>query len=93
MIKKVISVSLAVLLVIGSLALFGCLKKDDDNTDWQNKGWDLSVPVLNENGWYMVFEDDFNGTALNENLGIFWIFIHYAFTCVNIRSFVFTNHT
>ena len=66
--KKIISVSLAVLLVIGSFAVFGCSKKDDDNTDWQNKGWDLSVPELNENGRYMVLEDDFNGTAINENI-------------------------
>lgn len=66
--KKVISLLLAVMLVVGSLALVGCSKKDKDDTDWQNKGWDLSVPVLNENGWYMVFEDDFNGTSLNENI-------------------------
>lgn len=66
--KKIISILLAVLLAAGSLVLFGCSKKDKDNTDWQNKGWDLSVPVLDENGWYMVFEDNFDGTALNENI-------------------------
>lgn len=40
-------------------------KKEDD---WKNKGYDLSVPVLGENGWYMVFEDDFDGKKLNEGI-------------------------
>ncbi len=47
--------------------LFGCSKKEDDS--WKtNEKYDLSVPVLNEDGWYMVFEDDFDGNALNEGI-------------------------
>lgn len=47
--------------------LSGCSKKDDDS--WKtDERYDLSVPVLNQDGWYLVFEDDFNGNALNENI-------------------------
>ncbi len=53
--------------MIGMLMLFGCSKKEDDS--WKtNEKYDLSVPVLNEDGWYMVFEDDFDGNTLNENI-------------------------
>jgi len=65
--KKAVSVFMAVMLVCSSFVWFGCSKKKDD-TAWKNQGWDLSVPVLDENGWYMVFEDDFDGSALNENI-------------------------
>lgn len=69
--KRIIISAVCVLLVsvfsASSFMLSGGSKKDND-TAWQNKGWDLSVPVLNENGWYMVFEDDFSGNALNENI-------------------------
>ena len=30
--------------------------------------FDTSVPTLGENGWYKVFEDDFNGDGLNQNI-------------------------
>lgn len=59
-------------LLIGAIAvcammLFGCSKKDDDS--WKtDERYDLSVPVLGQDGWYLVFEDDFNGSALNENI-------------------------
>lgn len=46
--------------------LSGCSKKQDNS--WQEKGYDLSVPVLNEDGWYLVFENDFDGSTLNENI-------------------------
>lgn len=65
--KRFISLLMACCLIVCSVMLFGCSKKEPD-TSWQNKGWDLSVPVLNENGWYMVFEDEFNGNSLNENI-------------------------
>lgn len=49
------------------LMLSGCSKKNDDS--WKtDERYDLSVPVLNQDGWYLVFEDDFNGNALNENI-------------------------
>lgn len=40
-------------------------KKD---VSWMEKGYDLSLPVLGQDGWYMVFEDDFEGDALNQNI-------------------------
>ena len=44
-----------------------CSKKQDES--WkENKTYDLSLPVLNQDGWYLVFEDDFDGSALNENI-------------------------
>ena len=43
------------------------LKKQDES--WKtNEKFDLSLPVLNSDGWYLVFEDDFEGTSLNENI-------------------------
>lgn len=65
--KKLICIFTAVVLVFGTVFLFGCSKKEDDS--WKtNEKYDLSVPVLGENGWYLVFEDDFSGNALNENI-------------------------
>lgn len=65
--KKLICIFTAVVLVLGTVFLFGCSKKEDDS--WKtNEKYDLSVPVLGENGWYLVFEDDFSGNALNENI-------------------------
>lgn len=63
--KRKISLVLTIAVLV-LLMLPACAKKDSD--DWKNKGYDLSVPVVGENGWYMVFEDDFNGTALNEGI-------------------------
>lgn len=62
-----------IVLVIVAVALIGgcvcliCIKGSE--TAWKrNKKYDLSVPVLNEDGWYMVFEDDFSGEKLNEGI-------------------------
>ncbi len=35
---------------------------------WKDKGYDLSLPILGQDGWYMVFEDDFEGDGLNQNI-------------------------
>lgn len=65
--KKIISVLLVCVLLIGTAAVTGCSKKQDDS--WKtNENYDLSVPVLNEDGWYLVFEDNFDGNSLNENI-------------------------
>lgn len=44
------------------------LLKKRDAEPWKNLGFDLSLPQLGEDGWYMVFEDDFDGKKLNENI-------------------------
>lgn len=65
--KKYLCFIMIAVIAFGILMLFGCSKKDDDS--WKtDERYDLSVPVLNQDGWYLVFEDDFNGNALNENI-------------------------
>lgn len=64
--KKFICILTAAVLTVCIVSFFGCSKKEDSS--WTEKGYDLSVPVLNEDGWYLVFEDDFDGTQLNENI-------------------------
>lgn len=70
--KKKISVLLAISLAFTMLCVFaGCKKKEEypePDQSWRNKGYDLSIPVVGEDGWYMVFEDNFDGTALNEGI-------------------------
>ncbi|MGN1123975.1 MAG: family 16 glycosylhydrolase [Eubacterium sp.] len=64
--KKLIIFSILCLTALGMLMINGCSKKEDDS--WKEKNYDLSLPVLNEDGWYMVFEDDFEGDSLNQNI-------------------------
>lgn len=64
--KKIITVLIVSLLAVTIGLICGCSKEDDS---WKtNENYDLSVPVLNQDGWYLVFEDDFDGSALNENI-------------------------
>lgn len=64
--KKLICVLLAMTISLSIIMFSGCSKNQDNS--WREKGYDLSVPVLNEDGWYLVFEDDFDGSTLNENI-------------------------
>ncbi len=64
--KKIISILLIVCVFMGMTLFFGCSKKQDNS--WKEQNYDLSVPVLNKDGWYLVFEDDFEGNSLNENI-------------------------
>lgn len=65
--KKYVCLLLIAAIAVGMLMLFGCSKEEDDS--WKtDERYDLSVPVLNQDGWYLVFEDDFNGNNLNENI-------------------------
>ncbi len=60
-------VCLVLLILCISVGITACAKKQ--NFGWkENKNYDLSVPTLSEDGWYLVFEDDFNGDNLNENI-------------------------
>ena len=63
--KRILGAALAAVMVLSVTAFPGCSK---DSDKWKEKGYDLSVPVLGEDGWYMVFEDDFEGNRLNENI-------------------------
>lgn len=65
--KYAFIIIITVLTLALSLLLFGCTEKQDES--WkENSKYDLSVPVLNEDGWYLVFEDDFEGDGLNQNI-------------------------
>ena len=59
----------AVLVVAGIIAIVvGVTTRPKNDESWKEKGYDLSIPTLGEDGWYMVFEDDFEGDALNQNI-------------------------
>lgn len=70
--NKYILIGAAVLfcLILATVILAVCIKPGQDETqaEWKNMGFDLSLPTLGEDGWYMVFEDDFEGDALNQNI-------------------------
>lgn len=68
--KKWIIAATAILVVaITATTITFAVKKNNDNSDeWKSAGYDLSVPELNRDGWYLVFEDDFNGDELNQNI-------------------------
>lgn len=61
--KKILTVGI----VLAAVAvMLGCAvggNGDDGLSDF-----DTSVPTLGENGWYKVFEDDFNGDGLNQDI-------------------------
>lgn len=65
--KRFLIVLIAVMLIAATCCLYGCSKQQDDSWKTDEK-YDLSVPVLNQDGWYLVFEDDFDGNVLNENI-------------------------
>ncbi|MCC8016275.1 MAG: glycoside hydrolase family 16 protein [Clostridiales bacterium] len=50
------------------LILCSACSSSKEDTEWKNMGYDLSVPQLGSDGWYMVFEDDFNGAELNSGI-------------------------
>ena len=64
--KKVLALLSVVLIFVSIFSVIGV--KEIKQNSWENKNYDLSVPVLGQDGWYMVFEDDFNGNSLNENI-------------------------
>lgn len=57
----IVGILLVILGVVGIVVLCLALRAPKNDESWKNKGFDLSLPVLDENGWYMVFEDDFAG--------------------------------
>lgn len=66
--KRFFGVFIMILCVTAvAVGLSSCSKKQDES--WKtNKKYDLSVPEVGKDGWYLVFEDNFDGTALNENI-------------------------
>ena len=45
-----------------------CAKHKQDESWKEDKSYDLSLPTLGKDGWYLVFEDDFDGDGLNQNI-------------------------
>lgn len=66
--KTIILALLAIFAVISICLISGCSKKEKEDNGLTDQSYDLSLPVLNEDGWYLVFEDDFTGNSLNENI-------------------------
>lgn len=69
--KRIFKAVLPASVCIFAVSFSACSKTKEKPQDesWKtNEKYDLSVPVLNSDGWYLVFEDDFNGTQLNENI-------------------------
>lgn len=65
--KTAVLIIAAALIVTVGIMLSSCSKKQDES--WKtDESYDLSVPVLGDDGWYLVFEDDFDGNSLNENI-------------------------
>lgn len=56
------------MLLCAALTLTAAFSLVSCNDDWKNDAYDLSLPVLGEDGWYLVFEDNFDGTSLNEGI-------------------------
>ncbi len=65
--KKWIALIMA-LCLLSSLLLSGCGKQQEDSDSWKKEIYDLSLPVLGQDGWYLVFEDQFNGDGLNQGI-------------------------
>lgn len=64
-----IGIAVFVCLILAAVIVTVCLKhKNNAQESWKDMGFDLSLPTLGEDGWYMVFEDDFEGDALNQNI-------------------------
>ena len=58
--KKAISILLSLILMLGVSFMFSSCSKHKQDESWkEDKSYDLSVPTLNKDGWYLVFEDDF----------------------------------
>ncbi len=62
---KAASAALACVFVF--TVLCSCSLSGEDES-WKDAGYDLSVPELGQDGWYLVFEDNFDGDELNEGI-------------------------
>lgn len=60
-------VGVVVALILADVIYIQLLKRKDKEP-WRNLGFDLSLPELGKDSWYMVFEDDFEGEKLNEGI-------------------------
>lgn len=65
--KKALLILIAAALIAGGAFVLNACKRENSQ-EWKNESYDLSLPVLGQDGWYMVFEDDFEGDKLNENI-------------------------
>lgn len=62
--KRLFAACICVLIVLSACLCFvSC-----NNETWDASKFDTSLPQLGQDGWYMVFEDNFDGNALNQNI-------------------------
>lgn len=66
-VKRILSLA-GSLLTGTALLVAGCSKGKQDESWKENTDYDLSVPTLGQDGWYLVFQDDFEGDRLNQNI-------------------------
>lgn len=65
--------AIAVICLLLTVAVVTACLTACSNETWDPTKFDLSLPdftqedVVSENGWYLVMQDDFNGSALNES--------------------------
>ena len=65
--KRFLRIFVLVCVAATAVCLSSCTKRQDDS--WKNNtNYDLSLPEVGKDGWYLVFEDGFDGTSLNENI-------------------------
>lgn len=62
--RKVIAALVALLILIVVLIPTGCKQAES----WDPARFDTTLPTLGQDGWYLVFEDNFDGSRLNENI-------------------------
>lgn len=65
--RKIRLLSGAMALLMACTALCSCSAEKQDES-WRDAGYDLSLPQLGQDGWYLVFEDNFVGDELNEDI-------------------------
>ncbi|MGN1348497.1 MAG: hypothetical protein ACI4VI_06090, partial [Acutalibacteraceae bacterium] len=64
--KKIYIIILIFTAITLVCVITACSKHEDSGLE--NAKYDLSIPIQDKDGWYLVFEDDFEGDALNQNI-------------------------
>ena len=65
--RKIRLLSGATAFLLACAMLCSCSAEKQDES-WRDAGYDLSLPQLGQDGWYLVFEDNFVGDELNEDI-------------------------
>lgn len=67
--KRITYTVITIVLIMCFCILSSSCSKNEHEESWKdNENYDLSIPTLNNDGWYLVFEDDFSGAVLNDGI-------------------------